>query len=153
MVTPHYASKCPRKCVSVQVCVGACVWACCLHSIKHTLWTDTDWLLRNSSSRLGSLWGVEGWERGKINRTSLRFILFLFQNKQSGGEADRRAFQKELQRGRVAHFLWSKQFVAKHGKKEKKTCCHGDRRQDMQARVNRWFIESAARFHILPTSF
>lgn len=82
-VTLHYASMCPSVCV--------CVW--CLHSSKHTLWTDTDRLLRNSSSRLRLLWGGEG-KSGKINRTSLQFILFLFQNKQSDGGEDCRSFLK-----------------------------------------------------------
>lgn len=49
----------------MRECASVCPWTRCLHSIKHTLWTDTDWLLRNSSSRLGSLWGVEGESGGK----------------------------------------------------------------------------------------
>lgn len=82
-VTLHYASMCPSVCV--------CVW--CLHSSKHTLWTDTDRLLRNSSSRLRLQWGGEG-KSGKINRTSLQFMLSLFQNKPSDGGEDCRGFLK-----------------------------------------------------------
>lgn len=69
--------------------VRVCVW--CQHCGEHTLRTDADGLSRNSSSRLGLLRGGEG-KSGKINKTSLWFVLFLFQNKQSCGRANCRGF-------------------------------------------------------------
>lgn len=68
----------------MYLCVTVCVCDWCQHTHFRS---DTDGLSRNSSSRLSLLRGGEGKSGGKINKTSLGFILFLFQNKQSeGGE-------------------------------------------------------------------
>ena len=125
-----------------------CVW--CQQSEKHTLWTDTDGLSRNSSSRLCLLRGGEG-KSGKINKTSLWFILFLFQNKQSygGGRERERERERESELLSIIHPLWSELFGSR---KLQQTRHHSNQKGDTQVRVNRWFIESAARFHILPTS-
>lgn len=75
----------------LYLCLWVCVCVWCQHSGEHTLWTDTDWLWRNSS-RLRLLRGGEG-NRRKINKMSLGFVLFLFQNKQSNGRKNCRSFR------------------------------------------------------------
>lgn len=136
LVTLHYVSMCD------------CVCVCLVSTLR---WTHTlDWYWRIIEEFFFTtllVKGRRGQERGKINKTSLRFILFLFQNKQSHGGENWKG-RSRLQR--IMQLLWSRRFrieKAPHARH------HSNQRGDTQVRVNRWFIESAARFHILPTSF
>lgn len=104
----HYLTLgCSNRHGRTPLCICVCVSMCLVSTLQrtHTLRTDTDGLSRNSSSRLCLLRGGEG-KSGKINKTSLQFILFLFQNKQSDGGENRRGF-----RGRyIIQLLWSEEF-------------------------------------------